>query len=182
MKWTNLNSNNLIGIKCINSIKDKYTLELSPNSKNLELNNYDVLDNCNLRIMSKIVNGEPTLEVIKELLLSLQKEYDSSNEVNTCIINNQKCWFDKNTRIGLLQRANIEKLTKSITTIWINNNSITTSIENIIDFITNLELYSIDCFDNTQRHYQEIKELDSVKEALQYDITSGYPDIINVQI
>lgn len=182
MKWTNINSDNLISIKCVNPIKGKYAISFSPNSKNLELDYYDKLDNCDIRIVSKIVKGEPTLDNIKEILLSLQKEYDSSNEINTCIVNNQKCWFDKTIRTSLFQRFNIEKDIKTITAIWINNNSIELPIDTAIDVITNIELYSIKCFDNTQKHYQEIKQLTSIEDALNYDITSGYPDILNIQI
>ena len=46
--------------------------------------------------------------------------------------------------------------------------------------LTMVEKYAKKCFDNTQKHYIEIKQLESIEDCLQYDITAGYPDILNI--
>lgn len=47
-------------------------------------------DDSDTRIISIIVKNKPTLFDIKNHLLSLQKEYDSSTEVNSFILNSEK--------------------------------------------------------------------------------------------
>ena len=75
-------------------------------------------DDSDARIISIIVKNKPTLFDIKNHLLSLQKEYDSSAEVNCFILNNKRVWLDKATRVGLFNVINLEKSNGiSVTTI-----------------------------------------------------------------
>ena len=106
MRWTNIKKDKLIGLECINPKNGKHILRLSPNSKNMEKREWDDSD---ARIVSIIVNNKPTLLDIKNYLLSLQKEYDSSAEVNCFILNNKRVWLDKATRVGLFNVLNLEK-------------------------------------------------------------------------
>ena len=86
MRWINIKKDKLVGLECINPKNDKHILRLSPNSKNIEKSDQD---NSDTRIISIIVKNKPTLFDIKNHLLSLQKEYDSSIEVNCFILNNK---------------------------------------------------------------------------------------------
>ena len=90
MRWINIKKDKLIGLECINPINYKHILRLSPNSKNMEKREWDDSD---ARIVSIIVKNKPTLFDIKNHLLSLQKEYDSSIEVNCFILNNKRVWL-----------------------------------------------------------------------------------------
>lgn len=66
-------------------------------------------DDSDARIISIIVKNKPTLFDIKNHLLSLQKEYDSSTEVNSLILNSERVWLYKITRVGLFNSLNLEK-------------------------------------------------------------------------
>ena len=66
-------------------------------------------DDSDARIISIIVKNKPTLFDIKNHLLSLQKEYDSSTEVNYFILNSERVWLDKVTRVELFNSLNLEK-------------------------------------------------------------------------
>ena len=180
MEWTYIKKSELNPIECINPYKGRYIIRLSPNSKNIpkdEQNTYDT------RITSIIVNNKPNLYDIKKHLLSLQKEYDSSLEVNCFIINNKKVWLDKDTRVGLFNFLNIEKTSNTeTTTIWFNNSSIEIQVDKAITLLTMVEKYAKQCYDNTQKHYIEINQLNSIEDCLQYDITADYPAILNIDL
>ena len=180
MRWINIKNEELIGLECINPKNDKHILRLSPNSKNLEK---DEQDNNDTRIVSIIVNNKPTLLDIKNYLLSLQKEYDSSIEVNCFVLNDKKVWLDKSTRVGLFNILNLEKANRiETTTLWFNTISVEVDVDKALTLLTAVEIYAKKCYDNTQKHYAEIKQLDTIESCLKYDITTGYPDILNIQI
>lgn len=178
--WSNTKLDELEQIVCTSPNENKYFLCLSPNSKNVINNDYEV---GNTRVIPINVNNKPTLLDIKTLLLSLQQDYDSSDEVNVFTLNGDKVWLDKNTRVGLFNLLNLEKLSnKETTTLWFNDKSITVNIDKAIELLTAVEKYAKQCYDNTQKHYAEINALDTIENALAYDITAGYPEILNINI
>lgn len=178
--WSNTKLDELEQIVCTSPNENKYFLCLSPNSKNVINNDYEV---GNTRIIPINVNNKPTLLDIKTLLLSLQQDYDNSDEVNIFTLNGDKVWLDKNTRVGLFNLLNLEKLSnKETTTLWFNDKSITVNIDKAIELLTAVEKYAKQCYDNTQKHYAEINALDTIENALAYDITAGYPEILNINI
>lgn len=180
MRWINIKSEKLVGLECINPKNDKHILRLSPNSKNIIQDEQETNDT---RIVSIIVNNKPSIDDIKKHLLSLQKEYDSSFEVNCFILGGKKVWLDKDTRVGLFNLLNIEKASNTeTTTLWFNNTSIEIDVNKAITLLTMVEKYAKQCYDNTQKHYVEINQLDSIEACLKYDITAGYPDILNITL
>lgn len=180
MRWINIKKDELVGLECINPKNDRHILRLSPNSKNII---QDEQDNNDTRIVSIIVNNKPSIDDIKKHLLSLQKEYDSSFEVNCFILGGKKVWLDKATRVGLFNILNIEKASNiKTTTLWFGNTSIEIQVDKAIVLLTMVEKYAKQCYDNTQKHYVEINQLKSIEDCLQYDITVGYPDILNITL
>lgn len=180
MRWINIKSEELVGLECINPKNDKYILRLSPNSKNIV---QDEQDSNDTRIVSIIVNNKPSINDIKKHLLSLQKEYDKTSEVDCFILNGKKVWIDKDTRIGLFKLLDIEKQSNTETTIlWFNTTYIEIEVDKAITLLTTVEKYAKQCYDNTQKHYAEINQLSSIEACLQYDITAGYPAILNITL
>lgn len=179
MRWFNCKKEEFVNLECINVKTDKYILRLSPNG-NFTPENESKDD---IRFIPIYVNNKPNIKKIKELLLSLQTEYDNSAEVNSFYLNDKRVWLDKATRVGLFNLLNIEKASNTkITTLWFNNNSIEIEVDKAIALLTMVEKYAKQCYDNTQKHYAEIVQLDSIEACLQYDITAGYPVILNIQI
>ena len=178
MRWTNIKKEYLVGLECINPKNDKHILRLSPNSKNLVKEETD----SDTRIVSIIVNNKPSIADIKNILLSLQKEYDNSAEVNCFILNDKRVWLDNLTRIKILNNLNNEVDSNIKTTLWFNNYSVELEVNKAITLLKTVDNYSKKCYDNTHKHYVEINQLDSIEDCLQYDITAGYPAILNIQI
>lgn len=180
MRWFNIKKSELVGLECINPKKDKYILRLTPNSKNIVK---DRIDTSDTRIVSIIVNNKPTITDIKKQLLYLQSEYDNSYEVNSFYIDGKRTWFDKATRVGLVNAINLQKeLGNTTYTVWFNNVSIELDIARAVKLLATIENYAGICYNVTQKHITEIKNLSSIEECLNYDITADYPAMLNITL
>ena len=180
MEWTYIKKSELNSIECINPYKGRYIIRLSPNSKNIPKDEENIYDT---RITSIIVNNKLNLYDIKKELLSLQKEYDNSSEVNSFYINGKRIWFDKVTRVGIVNAINLQKeLGNNTYTIWFDNMSIELDINRALNILAMIENYASTCYNVTQKHINEIKKLSSIEECLNYDITANYPTILNITL
>lgn len=180
MRWFNIKRNELIGLELINPIKNKYVIRLSPNNKNIIKDEYNTSDT---RYVSIIVNNKPNIIDIKKELLSLQKEYDNSSEVNSFYIDGKRVWFDKATRVGIVNAINLQKeLGNNTYIIWFDNVSIELDINRALNILAMIENYASICYNVTQKHINEIKKLSSIEECLNYDITANYPTILNITL
>lgn len=180
MEWTYIKKSELNSIECINPYKGRYIIRLSPNSKNIPKDEENIYDT---RITSIIVNNKPNLYDIKKELLSLQKEYDNSSEVNSFYIDKKRIWFDKATRVGIVNAINLQKeLGNNTYTIWFDNMSIELDINRALNILAMIENYASTCYNVTQKHINEIKKLSSIEECLNYDITANYPTILNITL
>ena len=179
MRWFNCKKEEFVSLECINAKTDKHIIRLSPNG------NFIPEDESkdDIRFIPIYVNNKPNIKEIKELLLSLQAEYDNSAEVNSFYLNGKRVWFDKDTRVGLFNLLNIEKASNTeTTTLWFSNTSIEIQVDKAMALLTMIEKYAKQCYDNTHKHYVEINQLESIEDCLQYDITAGYPDILNIKV
>lgn len=184
MRWFYCNNADLVGLECVNVKTDKHLLRLSPNTNFVQDNNDELGEpQVDTRYLVKFVNNIPTLDVIKNILLSLQKDYDVSAEVNSFYINDKRVWLDKATRIGIV---NVLKLKQNddvtYTTLWFGDDAIEVSVNKALEILTSVELYAEKCNNNTRRHINQINELESVEDCLVFDITSGYPDKLNFEV
>lgn len=179
MRWFYTNEDKLVKLECINSKTAKHILRLSANNKFV---NEDE-DRGNIRYITIFVNNYPNIRELKDILLSLQAKYDNSNEVNSFILDGKQVWLDKATRVGLMNVLTLEKnLGKTNTTLWFKNTKIEIEIDKAITLLTAVEMYAKECYDNTQKHLKEISNLALIDECLNYDITAGYPDMLNIEL
>ena len=172
MEWTYIKKSELNSIECINPYKGRYIIRLSPNSKNIPKDEENIYDT---RITSIIVNNKPNLYDIKKELLSLQKEYDNSSEVNSFYINGKRIWFDKVTRVGIVNAINLQKeLGNNTYTIWFDNMSIELDINRALNILAMIENYASTCYNVTQKHINEIKKLNNLKSDTIYPYMELY--------
>ena len=119
---------------------------------------------------------EPSIEEIRAQKLNELSLYDFSDMVNQFCIDNTYGWWDKATRVGLMNSINIEKEAgRSETSIWIGDTKFVLSIERAIDILQQLELYALACFDTTQKHTKAIQQLETKEEIEAYNYYVGYP-------
>jgi hypothetical protein len=179
MNWNYCKSNGIKGIECINKDTNKYVLRLNP----VKLKETKDIESPTLKYLQIYVNHEPTLLNLKKILISLQREYDSSTAINTFIVNGIPAWFDKATRVGLVNSINFKKLNgESAIKLWLGTKNITIDIDKALKLFAAIEDYAFKCYNVTKVHLKEIEELATIEDALRYDITKDYPNPINLTI
>jgi hypothetical protein len=128
---------------------NKYILNVSqrdytPNSK---IDDEDFVDDSDIEYIPVVINEEPSIDSIRKSIVDLQNKYDNSSDVNSFTVNGITDWMDKNKRNSLKETLNVvERSGRDTYTLWLNNTSLTLSIDTIRQFLDNLELYAIECY------------------------------------
>ena len=123
---------------------------------------------------------EPTYEELlnkeKDAKIREIKTYDLSNDVNEFTISGTPIWLDKATRTGLMLRFQSEMaMGETETTLWYNGQQFPLSLENAMQILYALEVYASKCYDNTEKHISEVKNLENIEEVKAFNIKEGYP-------
>ena len=61
------------------------------------------------------------------------------------------------------------------TTLWYNGQQFPLSLENAMQILYALEVYASKCYDNTEKHISEVKNLENIEEVKAFNIKEGYP-------
>lgn len=169
------------GLNKINKIDDPngYQVYLSLNTKCIPYSpiGYDA------RFVQIYVKDLLNTEQLKKELLNLQTEYYKSTEVSHFGLNGIYHWFDKATRIGLVNAITIQKeLGESTYRLWLDKDYIDLPVNKALKLLYTLESYAIECYNITQNHIKEINNLSTIEDCVNYDITKDYPNILKIQI
>lgn len=131
---------------------------------------------------------EPTEEELlaraKNRKIEAIKNYDGSESVNNCIISydgqSLNYWADKSERDSLkgairdcitMGREQYRLDLREIgLALWVN-------CEKLLDMMSSLEVYAIDCFNKTTDHIFAVQACETIGEVEAYDNTLGYPEV-----
>lgn len=127
------------------------------------------------------VSPDPTPEELLERAISSKiariNNYDTSDAVNSFMMEGNLMWLDKSTRVGLMNSIGIEKEAgREVTNLWFSGMQFTIPVSLAIGILNSLELYALDCYNVTQQHIAAVKVLHTVEEVEAYDYTVGYPE------
>lgn len=123
------------------------------------------------------------LSVAKQAVLNELTAYDASSAVNSFSVNGETAWFDKATRVGLMNSTTIAKsLGYKTTTLWFGDLKFDLDCDKAIDLLFKIEMYALDCYNRTAAHRQAIEELTDIADVLQYDFKTGYPKKLKVTL
>lgn len=127
-----------------------------------------------------LVEYEPTIEELRAQKLNELRTYDASDAVNQFSINGVSGWFNKSTRVGLMNSISVEQASgRTEASIWLGDDLFVLSIDKAVDVLRQLELYALTCYNVTQGHINSINQLET-KEAIKvYDFRTGYPGKLN---
>lgn len=114
-----------------------------------------------------------------QILEAKIKDYDTSSEVNSFLIGENKFWLDKATRVGLMHLANCS--TDNLQLV-LGDQVLTISVDIAKDFLAKLEVYAGQCYLQTQKHLLAIKSLKTIEDVINYDYTKGYPEKITFNV
>lgn len=110
-------------------------------------------------------------------------KYDTSPSVNGFMLNGQRVWLNKDTRVGLMNSTQIAKaMGKTTTTLWFGGMQIEVNCDKAIGLLSALEMYALECFNVTAAHKKAVAELNTVEEVLGYDYTQGYPEQLKMEV
>lgn len=139
--------------------------------------------NYNVKVDFNMAPEKSPLEKAKEEVTRDIEQYDTSDNVNSFLLNGVKVWLPKETRVGLMNSTTIEKNSgKEESTMWFNGICITVNCDAAIQMLSSLELYALACYNKTAEHKLAVSQLTEVSEVKAYDYTVGYPDKLSFTI
>lgn len=119
----------------------------------------------------------------QKMVLEQIDKYDTSPSVNGFMLNGQRVWLNKDTRVGLMNSTSIAKaMGKATTTLWFGGMQIEVNCDKAIGLLSALEMYALECFNVTAAHKKAVAELNTVEEVLDYDYTKGYPAQLRMEV
>lgn len=137
----------------------------------------------NIKVDLGLEEGKTPLEKAKEEKIREINKYDTSDNVNSFLLNGIQVWLNKDTRVGLMNSLNIEKSSgKEISTLWFGTIKLEINIDAAIQMLGAIELYALECYNKTAEHKQNVEKLTSVEAVKKYDFTIGYPDKLNLTV
>ena len=123
------------------------------------------------------------LQRAKETVIAAIEAYDTTPAVNGFILNGERVWLDKATRVGLMNSTQIVKaMGQKTTTLWFGGMKIVVNCDKAIGLLSALEMYALECFNVTAAHKKAVAELNTVEEVLGYDYTKGYPEQLRMEV
>lgn len=130
------------------------------------------------------VSSEKTVLVrAKETVLADIVRYDTSSAVNVFMLNGQKVWLDKATRVGLMNSTTIANaMGHATTTLWLGEAKLVVDCDKAIQLLSTLEMYALECFNVTAAHKKAVTEMTTLEDVLGYDYTKGYPEMITINL
>nr|DAH36542.1 MAG TPA: protein of unknown function DUF4376 [Caudoviricetes sp.] len=119
----------------------------------------------------------------QKMVLAEIEKHDTSPAVNGFILNGQRVWLDKATRVGLMNSTSIAKaMGQPTTTLWLGDAKLVVECDKAIQLLSALEMYALECFNVTAAHKKAVAEMSTVEEVLGYDYTAGYPKMLEMSV
>lgn len=124
--------------------------------------------------------GEDPIEPMRTALLHNITTYDTSPAVNSFTLGGKELWLPKETRVGLVNSITIEKAAgKETTVLWFGGEKYELSVDTALQMLSALEIYAVECFQNTARHIAKVNSTDNIDELVSYNYKYGYPLVLN---
>ena len=124
-----------------------------------------------------------TLEKAKKEKLAAILAYDTSSDVNGFMLNGNKVWLDKGTRVGLMNSIQITRdMGQDTTTLWFDGYKLEVRCDMAIMLLSSLEMYAMECFNVTAAHKKAVSELTTIEEVEAYDYKTGYPKQLDINL
>ena len=124
-----------------------------------------------------------TLEKAKKEKLAAILAYDTSIDVNGFMLNGNKVWLDKGTRVGLMNSIQITRdMGQDTTTLWFDGYKLEVRCDMAIMLLSSLEMYALECFNVTAAHKKAVSELTTIEEVEAYDYKTGYPKQLDINL
>ena len=119
----------------------------------------------------------------QKMVLAEIEKHDTSPSVNGFMLNGQRVWLNKDTRVGLMNSTTIAKaMGQPTTTLWLGDVKLVVECDKAIQLLSALEMYALECFNVTAVHKKAVAEMSTVESVLAYDYTAGYPKMLEMSV
>lgn len=130
-----------------------------------------------------VASEQALLAAAQREVLSAIEAYDASDSVNAFMLNGQRVWLDKATRVGLMNSTSIAKtMGQATTTLWLGEAKLVVDCDKAIQLLSALEMYALECFNVTAAHRKAVNEMTTLEDVLGYDYTCGYPHKLIMEV
>lgn len=121
------------------------------------------------------------VDEVKAKVLAEIEAYDKSEKVNGFTYNGKTLWLSKEERLSLMDRFGRE-LEEGVeqTNLFYGGEAIPLAPSDALILVKMVSSYADKCFDQTQKHLNNVNRLSTVEELEGYDYTTGYPAMPNL--
>lgn len=127
--------------------------------------------------------SERTLEVCKAEKIAEITAYDTSDAVNSFTLDGDTMWISRDDRVSTMNSTTILKNTGiETTTQWYYGKKYTLPCDTLIQMLSALEVYALQCYNVTEEHKAAVNALLTIEEVDSYDYTIGYPQRLAFEI
>lgn len=122
------------------------------------------------------------VDEVRARVLAEIEAYDKSENVNGFTYNGKNLWLSKEERLSLIDRFGRE-LEEGVeqTNLFYGGEAIPLAPADALILVKMVSSYADKCFDQTQKHINNVNRLWTVDELESYDFKTGYPDKLNLQ-
>lgn len=110
------------------------------------------------------------------------KAYDSSDAVNSFLLNGLPVWIGREDRIGTRRAIELDKANgQEESDIWLNGSLLRVNCDLALQLLDAVGHYAYKAYNRTQAHIHAVRELKSIEEVQKYDYKVGYPEKLNLR-
>ena len=141
-----------------------------------------VYDGC-LLDTGGMASEQALLAAAKREVLSAISTYDASDSVNTLVVNGQRGWLDKATRVGLMNGVAVAKACgMERMSLWIDGREYVLDVARMEELLVKVEVYAMGCYNVTAGHRRAVDGLTTLEAVLGYDFKAGYPEKVSMEL
>lgn len=141
-----------------------------------------VYDGC-LLDTGGMASEQALLAAAKREVLSAISTYDASDCVNTLVVNGQRGWLDKATRVGLMNGVGVAKACgMERMSLWIDGREYVMDVARLEELLVKVEVYAMGCYNVTAGHRRAVNGMTTLEAVLGYDFKAGYPEKFSMEI
>lgn len=141
-----------------------------------------VYDGC-LLDTGGMASEQALLAAAKREVLSAISTYDASDSVNTLVVNGQRGWLDKATRVGLMNGVGVAKACgMERMSLWIDGREYVMDVARLEELLVKVEVYAMGCYNVTAGHRRAVNGMTTLEAVLGYDFKAGYPQMVSVVV
>lgn len=117
------------------------------------------------------------VSIVKTNKLNELVTFDKSKDVNSFFVGEIQAWIDRDTRVSLMNSTQILKNAgQKNTVLWLNGEVFAVPCDLLIQMLSALEIYALQCYNITEQHKSNINRLETIEEINNYNYTKNYPE------